>query len=689
MPVEDYLLGFAFLAATLATAVAVAALLARKYLDHLRGAPRVCALSLLFLGAVLAAHLLPAIAGVLSRETVLATGLLLALAASLAPGGGTSAPEARAEPPPSARLSWAIAVAAGVAVLAQVLVFAVERGAVPVTAFDALSFHLPGVASWIDTGSLWQLDNFFPGYAVGNFPHNGDFLQLAAVLPWDNDAFVRLVEFPLLLLAAASVYALACELGAPRATATVFAAAVSSVPVMQLPALEEAQTDPLMFAAFGCGLLFLARHARTGARSELVLAGLGLGLAFGTKWYAVPYVAIALAVWAAAWLVARRRPRRLLRDGAILVGTIAMGGGIWLVRNLVESSNPLFPVKVELGGITIFDAPRDRIREEIGFGVVHYFDRPSVFADHIFPSWADTFQSPGLLLVSGALLALVTGFAAARQAGWSDPAARLFWCALLGFGLVGGYAITPNSALGPEGEPVFMGAAARYAVPALMVAAVAAAAAVGPLGRWRQVAELLALGATLDGLARVFDFSAGAAVAAVAAAAAAVAAAVVLRRRGIALPRTRGAGGAAIAAGLAALAVIAWAGDRLQEDFNDGRYLGQDPVIDYVLTQAPADQRIGLTGTWSDRGLQPTLPLFGPRLENHVEYVGRLGQGLLERHVRGDAFRADLRDGRYDLLLVGRGGPPPRLLREGRWAREAGFTPLVASERFELMRPGP
>jgi hypothetical protein len=255
--------------------------------------------------------------------------------------------------------------------------------------------------------------------------------------------------------------------------------------------------------------------------------------------------------------------------------------------------------------------------------------------------------------------------------------------------LVGGYAITPNSALGPEGEPVFMGAAARYAVPALIVAAVAAAAAVGSLGRWRHMAELLALCATIDGLARVFDFSAAAAVAGVVAVAAALAAAVVFHRRGVPVPRTRRAVTAVLVAGLAVLATVAWTGDRLQEDFNDGRYLGQDPVVDYVLTRAPSDQRIGLTGTWSDRGLQPTLPLFGPRLENHVEYVGRLGQGLLERHVRGDAFRADLDDGHFDLLLVGRGGPPPRLLREGRWAREAGFTPLIASERFELLRPAP
>ena len=31
-------------------------------------------------------------------------------------------------------------------------------------------------------------------------------------------------------------------------------------------------------------------------------------------------------------------------------------------RNWVESGNPVFPVKLEVAGVTIFDAPYDRVR---------------------------------------------------------------------------------------------------------------------------------------------------------------------------------------------------------------------------------------------------------------------------------------------------------------------------------------
>lgn len=685
MPAGEYLEGLFFLAATL-TATGVTGVVSARRLGH-TGAALGCAIAVLWLSALLAAHLLPAVLGMLTRESVLLTALLLSagvLCLLRAPEHAAARPPAV---PPSGVLSWAVAGAASVAALGQSLLYLVERGPVPVHAFDAMTFHLPGVARWIQSGTIWQLDNLYPDYAFGNYPQNGDVLQLAAVLPFDNDAFARLVGYPLLLLTALSVYALACELRAPRATAVIFAAALVAVPVALLPALEEAQVDPLMFATFGCGLLFLVRHARTGDRSELVLTGLGLGLAFGSKWYALPYVAVTVGLWVGARLLMRRPRGVVARDAGLVGGLVLAAGGLWLVRNLVESSNPLFPLKVAVGGLTIFNAPRDTIREQIGFPLIHYAGDPSVFGDFVLPSWADTFQTAGPLLFAGTVAGVVMCLAEVRRARPEGRPLRVLFCATLALVLAIVFAATPNTALGPEGQPVHMGAAARYAVPVLMLGAVASAWVAGRLGRARLLAEMAALGATIDALARTFEFSASAAVGAGAAATAAIAAGVGLTRHPPRLPSGRAAPAVLAACALLAAGAVAFAGHRLQRDFNDRRYLGSDPVIDQVAVAGPP-RKIAITGAWSDRGLSPVLPAFGPRLENEVDYVGPLVDGMLRRPRDPREFAADLRKGRYDLLVVGRGGPPARQLREERWALGQGFVQVAQSERFTLLRPG-
>ena len=49
---------------------------------------------------------------------------------------------------------------------------------------DLLNFHLPVVARWIETGSIWQIDVFLPDVSPGHYPQTGDVILLAAVLPW-------------------------------------------------------------------------------------------------------------------------------------------------------------------------------------------------------------------------------------------------------------------------------------------------------------------------------------------------------------------------------------------------------------------------------------------------------------------------------------------------------------------------
>jgi len=137
---------------------------------------------------------------------------------------------------------------------------------------------------------------------TGQYPQNGDVLLLSVVLPWRDAAFVRLVNYPFLILLAVAVYAAARELGAPRTTSALVAMVVLAMPAIYVPVVDSVMTDAPLVACFAAGSLFLLRHWRTKANGDLILGAIGLGLAFGTKWYGVSAAAVAVTVWTVGML---------------------------------------------------------------------------------------------------------------------------------------------------------------------------------------------------------------------------------------------------------------------------------------------------------------------------------------------------------------------------------------------------
>jgi hypothetical protein len=79
-------------------------------------------------------------------------------------------------------------------------------------------------------------------------------------------------------------------------------------------------------------------------------------------------------------------------------------------------------------------------------------------------------------------------------------------------------------------------------------------------------------------------------------------------------------------------------------------------------------------------GLAAALPAFGPRLGNRVTYVGDVVRHSMALPTRKTGFRAELREGRHDLLMIG-------LSYAGHteaWARELGYRLIVRSKRIAL-----
>lgn len=688
-----FVAGMLLLAVVLGCALVAGLLVARRVAPQLGGLEAGLAWALCAAAALLLAHAVPLTLGVLGRGSVLAASVLVAAGAlawsrrarrSPTSGRVPAAPVMTSALRRDDGMVRPVAWAAALLVAGAGLAYLRTRAGQPVVSTDALSFQVPQVVRWMQTGSLWQLDQFFPDYSNATYPQHGNLLLLAVVLPFHSAFLVRLVAVPFAVMMCAGVYACAREIGATRSWALLASAAVAAIPVVVKVAIDGAQTDPPMLAFVVVGALFMLRHRRTGARSDLALAGLGLGLALGTKWYALTTLPVLGAVWVVARLVARVPLRRVAADAGVLVTVVLAAGGLWLVRNWVQTGNPLFPQ-----ALWPFDAPRDVLREQAGFTLAHYLFDGSVWSRYLRPQFDLFFAAPGYLLAAAPLAALVV--AVRWRAGTAIAVATT---ALL---LLAAYAVTPYSAFGPEGAPVVAFASTRYGLPALLAGAVATAWLGTRLrGPARPLVAVALLVAVVLGVREEYRSQVG--WAAVAAAVVALGAVAWAARRtagwsgsGPIVARNpdhprAGAGLTRRSACAAALVVVVGvAGAALVRDRGLQRgYAETDPVFAWIERYASHGRLVGLAGAWSVEGLPPALPAFGPRLGNRVEYAGPFVEHMLRRSRTQAAFTARLRARRYDVLIVGREGPAPEL----GWARAAGYSVKAASPRFTLLVRG-
>ncbi|MDX6705443.1 MAG: hypothetical protein QOI48_1289 [Solirubrobacteraceae bacterium] len=674
MPLEDFLAGLALFAAMLGAVAVVTAIVVRRRLQHLDVVQKALACIVVGSAVLIGVHLVPMTLGVLDRFTVLvacatAVGLTALLRPAVAP---QRAEECSPTPPPSGPVSWALAALASafaaVAFLADLGRWAGDE----LVGVDPLTFHMPNIGRWIQTGSLWQIDQFVPLQSQGYYPNNGDVVLLGTVLPWHNDFLARFPTAFFLLVTGIAVSAIAREFRAPPAAAILAGAACVSIPIAGLASIPRALPDSLLWAMLACGVLFLLRHARTRRRSDLVLAGVALAVACGTKWYGLTSLAAVVLVWMLGRAAQREPARVVLRDALLVASLGALGIVVWLVRNLVESGDPLFPVNIAPFGITIFDAPPDVLRDLAGFTVAGYLDQP-----RILPQLArEIFEGLGplpIVCLPGVLAAVLR----ARRPGDDRRVIVLAIAAIL---LAAVYAVTPFSALGLRDDPSLASVNTRYAVPALLLAAPLVAWAAGRLTSLpARVLEAGLAVAAIWGAYEGFEVSSPREIAL------ALVALGIVAGTGWIVWRLRSRPPALAAAAVVAALIGVLGVHRIEQRVNGGRYLEDDPAVGALLRLAPTGKRIGHAGDWSIGGLSPIWPSFGTRIGNAVDFVGYFDHGWLRRYANAASFAAALKRGRYDVLVLGRGFYPPQHTPEQRWAMAAGWRTVALSTRLRVL----
>ncbi|MFH1024450.1 MAG: glycosyltransferase family 39 protein [Planctomycetota bacterium] len=227
---------------------------------------------------------------------------------------------------------------------AVVTVLSVLYAFVPPVGYDDLEYHLGGPKAWWQAGRV----GFLSGNVYTNFPSGMEmvsyFFMTATEDPLGGATLARLVNIALLLLTGALVLAWAEErLGRDAAwPAAVFFIATPWTALLAM----ECNTEPgqaffsaLTLYAFSRGVFPIEGDAGR-CRRWLALAGLAAGFAAGCKYPVLLFLHLPLVLMI-PYLVWRRR-----MDAAGAAGFLVLSvAGLlpWLVRNYVNTGNPVYP----------------------------------------------------------------------------------------------------------------------------------------------------------------------------------------------------------------------------------------------------------------------------------------------------------------------------------------------------------
>ncbi|KAM3094495.1 phospholipid carrier-dependent glycosyltransferase [Phormidesmis sp. 146-12] len=204
--------------------------------------------------------------------------------------------------------------------------------------WDVVSYHLPNVLNYLQTGSLWDLKGTFGGYPGGN-----ELLQIWSFLPLKSDS--------LLGMTAASI-----SLGVLLASTLLLKSVLPNKTPFELgcwtlllwvgcllfPPLQEMLVD---FGRNDITLAFwllvaiwsLQQASQTEHRKGWLLStGISLGFAIGTKPNGLFYLVGFLCLFFARFFPSNPQKSKGLESSFIILPALLMGG-FWYFRNLIQA----------------------------------------------------------------------------------------------------------------------------------------------------------------------------------------------------------------------------------------------------------------------------------------------------------------------------------------------------------------
>ena len=238
---------------------------------------------------------------------------------------------------------WQRAVVVGVWVAIVAFVIGMGISNSPLTAYDAVSYHLFFPARWLQAHRLFIIPTPFSDEAQAYQPGNGELWFLWLMLPFHSDILARIGQVPFYLAGAVATYLVALRAGASRQDA----AYAPTLFLIAPPIVEQAvgaNVDLIAASMFVCAIWLGIVAADTNRRRDWALWGCATGLFVGTKYLAVVYTPALLLV------ALLPKPRLRLLWG--VPGVVALGAP-WYIRNWVVAGSPLYPTSLTLASVTL------------------------------------------------------------------------------------------------------------------------------------------------------------------------------------------------------------------------------------------------------------------------------------------------------------------------------------------------
>jgi hypothetical protein len=596
-------------------------------------------------------------------------------------------------PSPAPRAANAVALAAASVVVAEWSTETVSAYHHGMLGPDTLWYHMPFAARFVQDGSITALHYVDSQPLTAFYPASSELFHSFGILLMGNDVLSPLINTLWLGLALLASWCIGRPYGVAPVTLT-GTAILFATPGLVATQPGGAYDDVVGLALLLSSVALLINSRSLSNRSALTawaVSAAAAGLALGTKF---TLIAPAAALTVAAWFVAPRG-KRAQRFGLWLVA-LFLTGGFWYGRNLFAVGNPLPPLNVKLGPLSL-PSPHETIPSST---VAHFLFSGAAWHQYFIPGFRASFGPGwwGLLGMSlvGLVLAVATGDRLLRVLGLVGLVATL------------AFVISPQ-VLAILGAPVFFTANVRYGDAAFVLGLVLLP--INPLlcrwqrSRWILLAYVGILAATqfdasiwptsfftehflpaVRGVDSVVGLSVGVAVLLVGSVF------LLLRSRGKRPATSR-------AAWITLGAIVLIAGFPLQQTYLRDRYVtspegGNQSQPFFNWFQSVANARVGVIGPLTD--LQ--YPLYGRALSNYVQYLGVRGpHGDFSTFTSCRSWRTAIVNGHYRFVLIstvvtGTAAPATDTMLDMKWM-EAGTdskliqTGVVKSGKFLQTQP--
>jgi hypothetical protein len=236
----------------------------------------------------------------------------------------------------------------------------------PPYGYDAISYHLPTVVTWIQEQGIVVSDL---SRNSGRFPPGGELLFTWPALFLEDIVYADTVQVGFAAAGAIAVGGIARTAGFSRPAAYVAGALFALTPIV-LAQANTAYVDVVFASGFLLALYFIHRYL-AGDRSTplLLLAGLAAAIVVGSKPNGV-LAGMVLVVTIGGFLLWMGRNGRLPAGAwramvvAFVTPMVLLGGWAYL-RNWIEVGNPVSPAEVRVLGVEVFrGTPAEELIED-------------------------------------------------------------------------------------------------------------------------------------------------------------------------------------------------------------------------------------------------------------------------------------------------------------------------------------